>query len=133
MRRMRRKKEGTAKSLRRGRMREDFRVRKCDAYAARGLELSLPTQVVTNEEHIRLPQMKQQEEVEHKLTELADSTARRLGVNRGQSLATSGGMAVITGLPAPTEKMNVLPPTEMVETRAEIIHISLIGHDPVHS
>jgi predicted TIM-barrel fold metal-dependent hydrolase len=29
-------------------------------------------------------------------------------------------MAVITGLPAPTEKENVLPPVEMIETRAEI-------------
>jgi hypothetical protein len=29
-------------------------------------------------------------------------------------------MAVITGLPAPSEDLNVLPPAEMVETRAEI-------------
>ncbi|HWS98833.1 MAG TPA: amidohydrolase family protein [Pyrinomonadaceae bacterium] len=191
-------------------------VRKCDVDEERGLRLPIPTQVVSNEEFLPIPQTVKQKQVEARLTELADRTAKTLNVSRRQFLATSGGMAaaflamnsvfgcffeveaselteaqaraekwpkgqfifdvhthhvaagrnipfvlgyrnyaenwnpelrgrehkmadlylanyikeifldsdttmaVITGLPAPTEAENVLPPAEMFETRAEI-------------
>ncbi len=191
-------------------------VRKCDVDEERGLKLPIPTQVVSNEEFIPIPQTVKQRKVEERLTELADKTAKKLNVTRRQFLASSGGMAaaflamnsvfghffdveaseltepqaraekwpkgqfifdvhthhvaagrnipfvigyrgyaenwnpdlrgrehkmadlylanyikeifldsdttmaVITGLPAPTEAENVLPPAEMFETRAEI-------------
>jgi predicted TIM-barrel fold metal-dependent hydrolase len=191
-------------------------VRKCDADDERDLRLPIPTQVVSNEEFLPIPQTEKQKQVEKQLTELADRTAKKLNVSRRQFLASSGGMAaafvamnsvfghffdveagellepqaraekwpkgqfifdvhthhvaagrnipfvlgyrhyaenwnaelrgrehkmadlylanyvkeifldsdttmaVITGLPAPTEAENVLPPVEMIETRAEI-------------
>lgn len=191
-------------------------VRKCDVDDERGIMLPIPTQVVSNEEFLPIPQTKKQREVEHRLTLIAEESAKRLSISRRRFLATSGGMAaafmamnsvfgrffdveaseltepqarserwpkgqfifdvhthhvaagrnipfvvgyrrfaenwnpelrgrqhrmedlylanyvkevfldsdttmaVITGLPAPTEEENVLPPVEMIETRAEV-------------
>jgi predicted TIM-barrel fold metal-dependent hydrolase len=190
--------------------------RKSEVDDKNNLHLPIPTQVVSNEEHLPIPQTDAQKRVECELTELADRTSKSLGVTRRQFLAASGGMAaaflamnsvfgkffdveaseliepasadekfpkkefifdihthhvaagkvippligyrkfaeqwtadlrgrehkiedlylanyvkevfldsdtvmaVITGLPAPSEDLNVLPPAEMVETRAEI-------------
>jgi len=68
-------------------------VTKCDYDDDRGLNLPIPTQVISNEEYYPLPQTTEQKIVEHRLIELADRNAKRLGLSRRQFLATSGGMA----------------------------------------
>jgi predicted TIM-barrel fold metal-dependent hydrolase len=68
-------------------------VRKCELDAYLGRNLPIPTQVVSNEEFIPLPQTAKQRAVEHHLVETADRTAKRLGVDRRQFLRTSCGMA----------------------------------------
>lgn len=68
-------------------------IRKCDYDAIRDTYLPIPTQIVSNEEFVPIPQTPQQKQVERKLNEIADGAARKLGVSRRQFLASSGGMA----------------------------------------
>jgi predicted TIM-barrel fold metal-dependent hydrolase len=76
-------------------MRRDVRhwIRKCDADSSNGLNLPIPTQIVSNEEFIPLAQTEDQKRVEHHLVELAERQAKRLGISRRQFLSTTGGMA----------------------------------------
>ena len=67
--------------------------RKCEIDDVKDLHLPLPTQVISNEEHLPIPQTEAQKRVEYELTELAETTSKRLGMSRRQFLATSGGMA----------------------------------------
>jgi len=53
----------------------------------------LPTQVVSNEEYLPLPQTPEQQRVAALLRETARRNARRLGVSRRDFLASSAGMA----------------------------------------
>ncbi len=53
----------------------------------------IPTQVVSNEEFIPMPQSADQRKVEHRINELADGSAKKLGQSRREFLATTGGMA----------------------------------------
>lgn len=65
-------------------------MQKCDTDDA---NLPIPTQIVSNEEFAPPDQTPQQREVEHRLIEIADTGANRLGISRRAFLATSGGMA----------------------------------------
>ncbi|HEY7547481.1 MAG TPA: hypothetical protein VID27_21470, partial [Blastocatellia bacterium] len=67
----------------------------CKSYLddRRGLRLPVPTQAISNEEFIPLPQTREQKMVEHRLAEMADRNAKRLGMSRRRFLATSCGMA----------------------------------------
>ncbi len=55
----------------------------------------IPTRLVSNEEFPPLPQTAAQRQVEHLTNQLADSTARCLGLNRREFLRTTGGMAAV--------------------------------------
>ncbi len=68
-------------------------VRKCDLDAYLGRCLPIPTQVVSNEEFLPLPQTPQQRAVEQHLVGLAGSTAKKLGMSRRSFLGTACGMA----------------------------------------
>jgi predicted TIM-barrel fold metal-dependent hydrolase len=72
---------------------KDGWVRKCDLDAYLGRNLPIPTQVVSNEEFIPLPQTAKQLAVEHHLVETAARNAKRLGMDRRQFLRTTCGMA----------------------------------------
>jgi len=54
----------------------------------------IPTQVVSNEEFLPMPQTADQRRVEHRINELATRYGRQLGMSRRDFLRTSGGMAV---------------------------------------
>lgn len=54
----------------------------------------VPTQVVSNEEFIPMPQSADQKKVERRIIELADRYAKKLGQSRRDFLASSGGTAV---------------------------------------
>lgn len=53
----------------------------------------VPTQIVSNEEFPPLPQTPDQKAVEHKVKELADKFAGKLGTSRRDFLKSTGGMA----------------------------------------
>ena len=53
----------------------------------------VPTQIVSNGEFNPLPQTPQQRRVDARIKDLADTTARRLGLDRRRFLASSCGMA----------------------------------------
>ncbi len=67
--------------------------RKCEIDDEKKLHLPIPTQVVSNEEHLPIPQTAAQKRVEHELTGLAEKTSKQLGISRRRFLAASGGMA----------------------------------------
>ena len=68
-------------------------IRKCDRDARSGQYLPIPTQIVSNEEFVPIPQTPEQQRVEAKLNEIADAASKKLGVTRRSFLASSGGMA----------------------------------------
>src|SRR5262245_56752692 len=55
--------------------------------------MPVPTQIVSNGEYPPLPQSDNQKRVEARVDQLAESSARRLGVSRRTFLLGSGGMA----------------------------------------
>ena len=57
------------------------------------LHLPIPTQMISNGEHMPVPQTREQKRVEGRIKGLADMAAKKLGVTRRQFLAGSGGMA----------------------------------------
>ena len=68
-------------------------IRKCDYDAIRDTFLPIPTQIVSNEEFVPIPQTAEQRRVEAKINAIADQAAKKLGVTRRRFLASSGGMA----------------------------------------
>jgi predicted TIM-barrel fold metal-dependent hydrolase len=58
-----------------------------------GINLPLPTQVISNEEFLPMPQTLDQQRVEQLILEMADEYGRRLGMSRRAFLQGSGGMA----------------------------------------
>ena len=58
-----------------------------------GRFLPLPTQIVSNEEYLPVPQSRNQRRVEKRINELASHYSKRLGQPRREFLTTSGGMA----------------------------------------
>jgi predicted TIM-barrel fold metal-dependent hydrolase len=68
-------------------------VRKCDLDDYLDRHLPIPTQVVSNEEIIPLPQTGSQRAVENKLLESGATISRKLGIDRRQFFRTASGMA----------------------------------------
>src|SRR5215470_11021101 len=79
----------------------------------------IPTRNVSNGEYLPKPQTKQQQQVEQRIKELADTTSKKLGISRRKFLASSGGMAA--ALLAMNEiygKFFDVDPIELVEPAA---------------
>ncbi len=68
-------------------------VRKCELDDYLDRNLPVPTQAVSNEEFIPLPQTKKQRAVEHRLLEVGANNAQKLGMDRRQFFGTTCGMA----------------------------------------
>ena len=72
----------------------DEQLAKCSrADEADDLHSPIPTQMVSNGEHMPIPQTEDQKRVEARIKEIADFASRKLNVSRRQFLATTGGMA----------------------------------------
>jgi predicted TIM-barrel fold metal-dependent hydrolase len=69
-------------------------IRKSRRDSVTGRYTPVPTQIVSNEEFLPLPQTPDQRRVEQRIAELADRYARRLGISRRAFLQGGGGMAV---------------------------------------
>jgi hypothetical protein len=79
----------------------------------------LPTQVVSNEEYLPLPQTREQARVAALLQETARANARRLGVSRRDFLSSSAGMAsAFLALNAVFGRFFEVDPVEAVEAAA---------------
>ena len=73
---------------------DDEQVQHCErADMVERLGSPMPTQMISNGEYMPAPQTRQQKQVEARLTELADTASKTLGLSRRQFLAGSGGMA----------------------------------------
>jgi uncharacterized protein len=57
------------------------------------LHLPIPTQMISNGEHMPVPQTSDQQRVEARINELADMAGKKLGIGRRGFLAGTGGMA----------------------------------------
>jgi len=57
------------------------------------LHSPIPTQMVSNGEHMPVPQTGEQKRVEFRIRELADFAGKKLGMSRRKFLCTSGGIA----------------------------------------
>jgi len=57
------------------------------------LRLPIPTQMISNGEHMPVPQTEEQKRVESRIKEIADAAAKKLGMTRRKFLASTGGMA----------------------------------------
>src|SRR5207244_3007966 len=68
-------------------------VRKCELDDYLDRNLPIPTQVVSNEEIIPLPQTGRQRAVENKLLDSGATISKRLGMDRRQFFRTASGMA----------------------------------------
>src|SRR5207244_12046219 len=53
----------------------------------------VPTQIVSSDEYLPVPQTEQQREVEARLKELSDGLAKRQGLSRRRFFQTAAGMA----------------------------------------
>jgi uncharacterized protein len=68
-------------------------VRKCDVDDYLDRHLPIPTQVVSNEEFVPLPQTAKQRAVEHRLLKIAAENSKKLGMDRRNFLRSSCAMA----------------------------------------
>ena len=62
----------------------------------------IPTQSVSNEEFVPLPQTAEQVRVDYEMALLSQRAAKRLGLSRRDFLRTSGGMAAVAAGGQPT-------------------------------
>ena len=63
------------------------------ADAANLFHSPIPTQMVSNGEHMPIPQTEDQKKVEARIKEIADQASKKLNISRRQFLAGTGGMA----------------------------------------
>src|SRR5215510_9210666 len=68
-------------------------IRKCYLDDKSDIKSPIPTRIVSNEEFIPPAQSVKERQVEHRLRELADKNAKKLGLSRRRFLQTSAGMA----------------------------------------
>jgi uncharacterized protein len=71
----------------------DEQLDKCAPAELEPFQGPVPTRMISNGEYMPHPQTKKQKQVEHRVKELADHAARKLGVSRRQFLEGTGGLA----------------------------------------
>ncbi len=117
-------------------------IRTCYLDDASDLQSPIPLQICSNEEFIPPAQTEKQKEVEYRLRELADRSAKRLGMTRRRFLQTSCGMAAamlcyneVFGKVYEVDPLEVLDPTVSVERwpKTEFIFDNQTHHIDVES
>ncbi len=71
----------------------DEQLGRCAPAEAEPFQSPVPTRMTSNGEYMPHPQTKQQQHVEFRIKELADSAAQKLGISRRQFLEGTGGLA----------------------------------------
>jgi len=98
----------------------------------------VPTQIVSSDEYLPVPQTRRQREVEARLTDMADRLARRQGMSRRRFFQTAAGMA--TSFVALNQVFGHLfdasiaeaATPELAEQRAEALSGQLVIDDQTH-
>ncbi len=73
---------------------DDEQLAKCArADESDHLTSPVPTRMVSNGEYMPVPQTEKQKQVDLRIAELAESAAKKLGMDRRRFLASTGGMA----------------------------------------
>lgn len=99
----------------------DAQLRRCAPAETEPFQSPVPTRMVSNGEYMPHPQTKQQQQVEHRVKELADSASKKLGISRRQFLRGTGGMAVsFIAMNEVYGKMFKVSPVEMYEPAAYV-------------
>jgi hypothetical protein len=71
----------------------DEQLQRCAPAETEPFQSPVPTRMISNGEYMPHPQTKQQEHVEFRIKELAETAAKKLGVSRRQFLEGTGGLA----------------------------------------
>src|SRR6266446_2137365 len=71
----------------------DEQLERCAPAETEPFQGPVPTRMISNGEYMPHPQTEKQKHVEARVKELADMAAKKLGINRRQFLASSGGLA----------------------------------------
>jgi hypothetical protein len=99
---------------------DDEQVAQCArADEAEPFRSAVPTRMISNGEYMPIPQTEQQQRVEARVKELAETASKKLGVSRRQFLASSGGMAAsLLAMNEVFGRMFQVEPLEMFEPAA---------------
>src|SRR6201987_5386673 len=100
----------------------DEQLGRCAPAETEPFQSPVPTRMISNGEYMPHPQTKQQQHVEFRIKELADTAAKKLGVSRRQFLEGTGGLAasfiaINEAFGKPFFKVN---PVEMYEPAAYV-------------
>src|SRR6516165_10545695 len=68
-------------------------LEQCSPAETEPFQSPVPTRMVSNGEYMPFPQTRQQQHVEHRIKELAETASKRLGMSRRQFLEGTGGLA----------------------------------------
>src|ERR1700759_2761198 len=71
----------------------DEQLRQCAPAETEPFQSPVPTRMISNGEYMPYPQTKQQQHVEFRIKELAETASKKLGVSRRQFLEGTGGLA----------------------------------------
>ena len=71
----------------------DEQLQQCAPAETEPFQSPVPTRMISNGEYMPHPQTKQQQHVEFRIKELAETAAKKLGVSRRQFLEGTGGLA----------------------------------------
>jgi predicted TIM-barrel fold metal-dependent hydrolase len=71
----------------------DEQLERCAPAETEPFQSPVPTRMVSNGEYMPFPQTRQQQHVEHRIKELAETASKRLGMSRRQFLEGTGGLA----------------------------------------
>jgi predicted TIM-barrel fold metal-dependent hydrolase len=101
----------------------DEQLRRVAPAESEPFQSPVPTRMVSNGEYMPHPQTEQQQHVEYRIKELADSAAKRLGMSRRRFLASTGGMAAaFIAMNEVFGKQFNVKPVEMYEPAAYAEH-----------
>jgi len=110
-------------------------VRKCDLDAWLDRRLPVPTQVISNEEYLPIPQTPQQRRLEQEIVAGAERQARHLGMDRRRFLRTSCGMALafaamntVFGRFFRVDAAELFEPSAISENRARVFIFDVQTH-----
>ncbi|MBV8934261.1 MAG: hypothetical protein JO095_00425 [Alphaproteobacteria bacterium] len=71
----------------------DEQLEHCAPAETEPFQSPVPTRMVSNGEYMPYPQTRQQQHVEHRIKELAETASKKLGISRRQFLEGTGGLA----------------------------------------
>src|ERR1700740_2062698 len=72
---------------------DDEQLEQCSPAEAEPFQSPVPTRMISNGEYMPQPQTRQQQHVEYRIKELAETAAKKLGISRRQFLEGTGGLA----------------------------------------